>query len=158
MNFFNRFDQLDTTVNRWLVENSSTLLRICTGVVFLEFGLIKFFYGSSPVEGLATYVLTGGLLTGGTATHLVALLECITGACFLSSRSIRLVIWLLGIQLLGALVPFVFFSNELILSLFNTPTLVVQYMLTEIVLVATGLFIAVNWNKTGLGQRKPGLA
>lgn len=154
MNFFNRFDQLDATVNQWLVENSRTLLRICTGIVFLEFGLIKFFYGSSPVEDLATYMLTGGVLADDTATHIVALLECITGLCFLSSRSIRLGVWLLGVQLLGALVPFVFFSNELILSLVNTPALAAQYIITEIVLVATGLFIAISWSKTRIRSQE----
>ena len=154
MNFFDRFNQLDTTVNQWLVENSSTLLRICTGMVFLEFGLIKFFYGSGPVEGLATYLLTGGLLSGDIATLCVAILECVTGACFLSSRSIRLGIWLLGVQLLGALVPLLLFSNELIRSLSTTPVLVAQYIITEIVLVATGLFIAVNWNKSRFRSEK----
>ncbi|RYF76773.1 MAG: DoxX family membrane protein [Cytophagaceae bacterium] len=143
--FFDRFNELDTAFHRWLVDNSSTLLRLFTGVVFLEFGLIKFFYGSTPVEDLTTDLLTGGLLSGDSATTIVALLECITGLCFLTSRSLRFGIWLLAVQLIGALVPFIFFSNELLLSLFYTQTLIVQYILTEVILVAAGIFIALNW-------------
>jgi hypothetical protein len=51
---FDRFDRLDTGLNRWLVANSIALLRVSLGLVFLAFGTLKFFPGLSPIEGLAT--------------------------------------------------------------------------------------------------------
>ncbi|MBO0949001.1 hypothetical protein [Fibrella forsythiae] len=154
--FFARFNQFDLTFNRWLVDHSSTLLRLFTGVVFLEFGLIKFVFGSTPVEDLTANLLTGGLVSGDSATNIVALLECITGLCFLNSRSLRFGVWLLAVQLVGALVPFIFFSNELLLSLFYTKTLIVQYVLTEVILVAAGIFIALNWRAAKLALPSKG--
>ncbi len=55
---FDRFDRLDTSLNRWLVAHSIALLRVSLGLVFLAFGAFKFFPGLSPIEGLATRTTT----------------------------------------------------------------------------------------------------
>ena len=72
---FAQFDRLDTRMNRWLVAHSIALLRIGMGIVFLGFGILKFFPGISPIEDLATRttsVLTFGVLTGHSAMDFVA--------------------------------------------------------------------------------------
>ena len=145
---FNRFDQLDTTMNQWLVANSIGILRFCMGLVFLGFGILKFFPGISPIEELATRtttVLTFGFLSGHSAMNFVAGLECIIGICFLSGRFLRVGVWLLAAQMIGAMSPLLFFPGELFSGPLHAPSLVAQYILKDIILVAAGMVIASTW-------------
>jgi uncharacterized membrane protein YphA (DoxX/SURF4 family) len=98
---FERFDRLDTTLNRWLVANSIPLLRVSLGLVFLVFGALKFFPGLSPIEDLATQTtsaLTFGLVPPGVGLVMIAALECAIGACFVTGRFLRVGVWLMGAQ------------------------------------------------------------
>lgn len=147
-NLFDRFDRLDTAMNRWLVNNSIALLRICLGIVFLGFGMLKFFPGISPIEDLATRttaVLTFGLLSGHAAMSFVAALECIIGVCFLTGRFLRVGVWLMGAQMIGAMSPLVLFPGELFNTPMHAPTLAAQYILKDIILIAAGMVIAATW-------------
>ena len=145
---FDRFDRLDTTMNQWLVAHSITLLRIGMGIVFLGFGVLKFFPGISPIEDLATrttQVLTFGLLRGPIAMDFVAGLECIIGICFITGRFLRFGVWLMAAQMIGAMSPLVIFPGELFAGPFHAPTLVAQYIVKDIILVAAGMVIASTW-------------
>ncbi len=113
---FERFDRLDTRINRWLVAHSITLLRIALGRIFLAFGLLKFFPGVSPIEALATRtttVLSFGLFSGHPGMVLVAALECAIGLCFATGRFLRIGVWLLAFQMLRAMSPLLLFPGEL---------------------------------------------
>ena len=54
ISLFERFDRLDTGLNRWLVANSIALLRTSLGLIFLACVALKFFPCLSRIEGLAT--------------------------------------------------------------------------------------------------------
>lgn len=145
---FNRFDQLDTSINRWLVAHSIALLRIGMGIVFLGFGVLKFFPGISPIEDLATrttYVLTLGILSGHNAMDFVAGLECIIGICFLTGRFLRVGVWLMAAQMIGAMSPLLIYPGELFIKPYFAPTLAAQYIIKDIILVAAGMVIASTW-------------
>lgn len=145
---FDRFDQLDTTINRWLVANSIALLRIGMGLVFLGFGVLKFFPGISPIEDLATrttHVLTLGNLSGHPAMNFVAGLECIIGLCFLTGRCLRVGVWLMAAQMIGAMSPLLLFPGELFPGPHHAPTLAAQYIIKDIILIAAGMVIASTW-------------
>jgi uncharacterized membrane protein YphA (DoxX/SURF4 family) len=147
---FERFDRLDTTLNRWLVANSIPLLRISLGLVFLVFGALKFFPGLSPIEELATQTtsaLTLGLIPPGVGLVLIAALECAIGACFVTGRFLRVGVWLMGAQMLGAMSPLVLFPGELFSGAEGiiAPTLAAQYIIKDIILVAAAMVIAATW-------------
>ncbi len=145
---FNRFDRLDTGMNRWLVAHSITLLRIALGLVFLVFGFLKFFPGISPIEDLATRtttVLTFGVLSGHSAMNFVAGLECVIGLCFITGRFLRVGVWLMAAQMIGAISPLVIFPDELFLHPSYAPTLAAQYIIKDVILVAAGMVIASTW-------------
>jgi uncharacterized membrane protein YphA (DoxX/SURF4 family) len=147
-NLFNRFDQLDTAINRWLVAHSIALLRIGMGLVFLGFGVLKFFPGISPIEDLATrttHVLTLGLLSGHAAMDFVAGLECLIGLCFLTGRFLRVGVWLMAAQMIGAMSPLLIYPGELFIKPYFAPTLAAQYIIKDIILVAAGMVIAATW-------------
>ncbi len=147
-NLFERFDQLDTALNRWLVANSITILRISLGLVFLLFGAMKFFPGLSPIEGLATQTtsaLTFGLVPPGVGLVMIAALECAIGLCFVTGRFLRVGVWLMGAQMLGAMSPLVLFPGELFAGLWHAPTLAAQYIIKDVILVAAAMVIAATW-------------
>ena len=147
-NLFEKFDVLDTSINKWLVGNSIFLLRICMGIVFLGFGILKFFHGVSPIESLATRtttVLTFGEFAGHNAMVFVAVLECLIGFCFLSGMFLRVGVWLMAAQMIGAMSPLFIFPNELFPGPLHAPTLAAQYIIKDIILVAAGMVIASTW-------------
>ncbi len=145
---FERFDRLDTSLNRWLVANSILLLRISLGFIFLAFGALKFFPGLSPIEDLTTQTttaLTFGLIPPSVGLVMIAALECAIGLCFVTGMFLRVGVWLMGAQMLGAMSPLVLFPGELFSGPSYTPTLAAQYIVKDVVLVAAGMVIASTW-------------
>jgi len=146
---FDRFDRLDTVLNRWLVAHSIALLRVSLGLIFLAFGVLKFFPGLSPIKGLATRsttALTFGLIPPSVGLVMIATLEVTIGLCFVTGRYLRVGVWLMGAQMIGAMSPLVLFPGELFSGLLHAPTLVAQYILKDVVLVAVGMVLASTWS------------
>ncbi|MBA2440835.1 MAG: DoxX family protein [Rubrobacter sp.] len=147
-NLFDKFDRLDTSLNRWLVANSIAILRVSLGLIFLAFGAMKFFPGLSPIEDLATQTttaLTFGLVPPAVGLVMIAVMECVIGLLFVTGRFLRVGVWLLGAQMLGAMSPLMLFPGELFTGPLYTPTLAAQYIVKDIVLVAAALVIAATW-------------
>ena len=142
-NPFTRFDRLDTSLNRWLVANSVGLLRLSLGLVFLVFGVLKFIPGLSPIEDLVTQTttaLTFGLVPPSVGLVLVATLESAVGLCLLTGRFLGVAVWLMLLQLLGAMSPLLLFPGS-----WFAPTLAAQYIVKDVVLVAAALLLASTW-------------
>jgi hypothetical protein len=60
-----RLQMIDSAITGWMARFGPELLRISLGIVFLWFGVLKFFPNVSPAQELATRtigVLTGGLI------------------------------------------------------------------------------------------------
>ena len=75
-------DALQLRAADWLGANSRTILRLLMGMIFLAFGLLKFFPGVSPAEGMAVATfdqLTLGLLPDELSRLLVATFETVLG-------------------------------------------------------------------------------
>jgi putative oxidoreductase len=136
---------LDAAVHRFLRAHSIELLRVSVGLVILAFGVLKFFPGVSPVEGLTiktTDALSFGLVPGHIAIVIVATLETIIGLLLISGRFLRLAIYLLAGQLIGVLAPLVLFTGRLFAGPHNAPTLEGQYVIKDLIVVAAGLVVA----------------
>src|SRR5688500_7063872 len=85
-------DNAQKMAARWLSTYSIDALRISLGIVFLGFGVLKFFPGVSPAAALATRtvtVLTLGVLPGWAALLLTASMECAVGLSLLTGRFLR---------------------------------------------------------------------
>lgn len=137
--------KVDAAMHRFLVDHSIQLLRIVVGLLFLVFGLLKFFPDVSPVEELTiktTDALSFGLVPGHIAIVLIASLECIIGLLLITGRFLRIAIYLLAAQLIGILAPLVLFSGRLFAGPHNAPTLEGQYVLKDLLLVASGFVVA----------------
>jgi uncharacterized membrane protein YphA (DoxX/SURF4 family) len=136
---------LDAAVHRFLRANSIALLRISVGLVILAFGVLKFFPGVSPAEGLTiktTDALSFGLVPGHVAIVIVATLETIIGLLLISGRFLRVAIYLLAGQLVGVLAPLVLFTGRLFAGPHDAPTLEGQYVIKDLIVVAAGFVVA----------------
>ncbi|GAA2471832.1 DoxX family membrane protein [Terrabacter carboxydivorans] len=125
-----------------LVAHSLQTLRICLGLVFLGFGIIKFVPGLSPAEAIASATLdrlTFGLVSGHSAVLLTAVTETVIGLTLVTGRFLRVGIVVLGGALIGIMSPLALFTAELFP---HGPTLMGQYVLKDIVLAASALVVA----------------
>lgn len=138
-----RLSGLEAALKALLERWSVPLLRVALGTVFFAFGVLKFFPGVSPVESLvqSTWgVLTFGIVGGQLALVLTAILETVAGLALISGRFARFGLVVLAIAFVGIFSPLVFFPGELFSSV--GPTLLGQYVLKNVVLVAAALVIA----------------
>jgi uncharacterized membrane protein YphA (DoxX/SURF4 family) len=137
-------DRLDRSLVRWLARYSLPFLRFGMGIIFLWFGVLKFFPGLSPANDLAVRtidVLTFGLIPGNISLILLASLETAIGAGFLTGRYMRLTLGLLVFQMAGTLTPLALFPGEAFVQFPYAPTLEGQYIIKNMVLIGAGLVI-----------------
>ena len=140
-----RLEALQGRAAEWLNANGRTLLRLSMGAIFLGFGLLKFFPGVSPAEGMAVATfdqLTLGLLPEAASRLFVATFETMLGVLLLTGWYPRIAIGLLAMQIVGILSPLVLLTGELFAGPFGAPTLEGQYVLKDIILAAGALVIA----------------
>ena len=136
---------LQSLLNRYSVG----FLRVSLGLVFLAFGVLKFFPGLSPAEDIAAATidrLTFGLIGGETAVLMTAVLETFIGLTLVTGKFVRLGLVVLAGAFVGIVSPLVLFTDELFP---HGPSLMGQYVLKDIVLVAAALVVAAG----ALGSR-----
>lgn len=139
-----KFDGIDRRITRWMARNGITILRVALGIVFLWFGVLKFFPGLSPAHDLAARtitVLTFGIVTPAVSVPALALWECAIGLGLLTGKFMRVTLLLLLLQMLGTLTPLVLFPAETWQVFPISPTLEGQYIIKNIVLASAGLVI-----------------
>jgi uncharacterized membrane protein YphA (DoxX/SURF4 family) len=135
-------DGMRAGLTRWLAEHSIDLLRVSLGVVFLGFGVLKFFPGASPAEALVARTidtLSLGIVSGRGAVLLTAVAECFIGLTLISGKFLRAGLLVLAASLVGIMSPLVLFWGDMFPG---TPTLEAQYVFKDIVLATGGLVVA----------------
>lgn len=91
-------NRLDRAITIWMARHGVRLLRVSLGVVFLWFGVLKFFPGLSPATELATRtiaVLTFGTIPGAVAINVLAAWEALIGVGMIFGIAMRATIALL---------------------------------------------------------------
>lgn len=139
-----RYDRLDRAITDWLARAGINVLRLGLGLVFLWFGLLKFFPGLSPAQDLATRTiehLTLGAVGPGVSLPILAAWESLIGLGLLSGRFTRATLLLLAVQMLGAATPLVLFPAETFSQFPFAPTLEGQYIIKNVVLVGAAMVI-----------------
>lgn len=133
------------------------LLAISIGIVYLWFGILKFFPGLSPAENLAQdtiYNLTFGIIGKQLAIILLAIWEITIGILFILSRINRKLIIFTIIHMVFTFTPLLLFPelsfNEYPFSL----TLVGQYIMKNLIIISALLVICPPRKKV-LAKQKP---
>lgn len=126
-------------ISAWLTAASPFMLRCALGIVFLWFGVLKFFPGLSPAEELAgktISVLTSGIVAPSVSVPLLATWESLIGIGLLAFGAKRVFLVMLLLEMPGTMLPFVFFPHETFAQLPLVPTLEGQYIIKNLVLIA----------------------
>jgi uncharacterized membrane protein YkgB len=138
------FDRVDAWITSAMARYGLSMLRLSVGVVFVWFGVLKFFPGLSPAEGLAARtigVLTGGRLTPETSLVILAVWETLIGLGLIFRVALRWTLLLLWLQMLGTITPLFLFPGEAFLRIPYAPSLEGQYIIKNIVLVSAGIVL-----------------
>ena len=140
-----RIDALDARFTAWMSRVGVRLLRVSVGVVFLWFGVLKFFPGLSPAQTLATntmHILTFGLVPAQTALLTLATWECLIGVGLVFGLYLRVTLFLLWLQMMGTITPLFMFPDQCFTRVPYAPTLEGQYIIKNIVLISAGIVIS----------------
>ena len=119
-------------------------ISIAIGVVYLWFGALKFVPNLSPAEGLAKntiHHLTFGLLADEVSIILLAIWEVGLGILLISQLFKRTAVIIAIVHMVLTFTPFLFFPDEVFTSGPFALTLVGQYIVKNIVILAALLSI-----------------
>lgn len=127
-----------------MARSGIPLLRVSLGVVFLWFGVLKFFPGLSPAQDLAgrtVETLSLGMVPPGLSLPVLAGWECAIGLGLIVGVWLRAVLLLLFVQMLGTLTPVFLFPDEVFLRVPYAPSLEGQYIIKNFVLISGALIL-----------------
>jgi uncharacterized membrane protein YphA (DoxX/SURF4 family) len=139
-----RLEPIDVRITEALARLGVPVLRIGLGIVFLWFGVLKFFPGLSPAETLAARTieqLSGGAVGPSVSLPVLATWESLIGLGLLSGRFMRATLLLLAIQMLGTLTPLVLFPAETFSTFPWAPTLEGQYIIKNVVIIGAAMVV-----------------
>ena len=143
-NSYLRLKRIDHAATHWMARYGVTLLRLSLGVVFLWFGVLKFFPNASPAEDLAARTiakLSFGFVGPDVSLPLLGAWEALIGLGLLTRRCMRATVALLLLQMLGTITPLFLFRDETWTAFPFVGTLEGQYIIKNIVLVAGALVV-----------------
>ena len=147
------FERVDLRVTRTLARVGIPVVRVALGIVFLWFGVLKFFPGLSPAETLAARTieqLSGGLVRPELSLPVLAAWESVIGLGLILNRWMRGVLFLLAVQMAGTFTPLVLFPNETFSVWPLVPTLEGQYIIKNIVLIGAAMVVGATVRGGGL--------
>ncbi|MCT7574998.1 doxx family protein [Aliarcobacter butzleri] len=134
------------------MQNTIKLMQLSLGIIFVWYGMLKFFPTLSPAEDLAIKtidIMFFHLIDGSLSIKLLAILEVAIGIGFLSGYYTKLVTIIFLGHMLCTFAP-LFILPEL--SFTHAPyafTLVGQYIVKNIVFILVGVMIYQNETKRG---------
>ncbi len=136
------FERVDPRITGWMARNGITLTRVALGLVFLWFGMLKFFPGLSPAEDLVRRTIAEfPLVPVDLGLMVLAAWEVAIGLGLLLGRFLRLTLLLLFLQMPGTMLPLFFFPEETFVRFPYAPTLEGQYIFKNFVLIGAALVI-----------------
>ena len=133
------FDKPDRTITEWMSKYGLLILRICLGIIFLWFGVLKFFKGLSPAEDLVrntVYFFNPDLFI-----PVLALWESLIGLGLITGKYMRLTLLLLFLQMPGTALPLIILPEKVWTVFPYGLTLEGQYIIKNLVLISAGLVL-----------------
>ena len=132
-------DELDLVITGWMSRHGTQLLRIGLGIVFLWFGMLKFFPGLSPAEGLVrntVYFVDPALFL-----PVLAAWETLIGIGLITGKYMRVTLLLLFLQMPGTALPLIVLPEVVWTQFPFGLTLEGQYIIKNLVLIGAGLVL-----------------
>lgn len=132
----------DEPITEWMARWSMPILRVSVGIVFLWFGVLKFFPGLSPAQSLAIRtidVLTFGLFEENIIIYTLAIWETLIGLGLIFKIYMRETLALLFLQMIGTITPIFIFPGEVFTQIPYGLTLEGQYIIKNAVLISAAI-------------------
>lgn len=145
MKLYNKtLNKADIAITRWMASNGLLLLRFSIGIIFFWFGILKYFEGLSPAEGLATKTIstiTFGLVPDKIIIYGLATWEVLIGLGLIFKVFLRETLLLLYLQMIGTFFPLFLFPKEVFHIFPYSLTIEGQYIIKNIVLLSAGIVL-----------------
>lgn len=144
----NKINRIDKQIAKWMNQLSIPAIRISFGIIFIWFGILKPFDVSSAESLLKATVVWLPFGTPGFWLAAIGWWEVAIGITFLFSRTTKIAIALLFLQMFGTFMPLVFlpevtFQNGNIL----TPSLEGQYIIKNVMIISAALVLGGSYYK-----------
>jgi uncharacterized membrane protein YphA (DoxX/SURF4 family) len=146
-------DRIDDRITRTLARIGVPAVRVGLGIVFVWFGVLKFFPDLSPAQDLAgrtIETLTGGVIGPGVSLPVLAAWETLIGIGLITGLFMRATLLLLAVQMLGTMTPLLLFPDETFTRFPFAPTLEGQYIIKNVVLVAAAIVVGATVRGGGI--------
>lgn len=137
-------DSFRHTARQFTRRHAVLALRLSIGLVYLWFGVVKFFPGLSPAEHIVNEtfrIASFGAIPPDVARALVAAWEFIVGVGLLTGLCMRTTLVLLGLQLAGAMAPLVLMPE----TTWKMPfvlTMDGQYIVKDLIVISAAIVLA----------------
>src|SRR5215207_2330677 len=151
-------ERLDVRITSTLARVAVPTLRVALGVVFIWFGVLKFFPNLSPAEtlvGRTIEQLTFGAVRPDLSLPVVAAWETVIGLGLILGRGLRGVLFLLAVQMAGTFTPLLLFPEETWSVFPIAPTLEGQYIIKNVVLIGAAMVLGATVRGGGLVPEPP---
>lgn len=148
-----RIDPFDRTLTRWLARYSIPILRVGLGIVFVWFGVLKFFPGLSPAEDLVRNTIF--FIDPDLFIPVLALWEVAIGLGLIAGKFMRLTLLLLFLQMPGTLLPLFILPEVTWQHIPYSPTVEGQYIIKNLVLIGAGLVLGATVRGGGIDPEHP---
>jgi uncharacterized membrane protein YkgB len=137
------FDRIDLRITRWMARYSLDVLRLALGVIFIWFGVLKYFPGLSPAEELVRNTIY--FFDPDFVIPVLATWEVVIGIGFLSgfftTKLQRATILLLFMQMVGAGLPLIVLPEVVWTNFPFVLTLEGQYIIKNLVIIGSALVL-----------------
>ena len=138
--------KIDPLIARWMNRWSIPAIRISFGIIFIWFGVLKLLDISSAESLLKATVVWLPLGTPDFWLIVIGWWEIVIGLTFLFSKTTKIAIGLLFLQMFGTfmplfLLPEITFQNGNIL----TPSLEGQYIIKNVMIISAALVLGGNY-------------
>ncbi len=143
-----RLDRWDQTIVQWMARHGLPVLRVGLGIVFFWFGLLKFFPGLSPAEGLVRNTVY--FVDPDYFMPILAGWEALIGLGLITGRFMRTTLLLLFLQMPGTALPMVVLPEVVWTQFPHALTLEGQYIIKNLVLIGAGIVLGATVRGGGL--------
>lgn len=137
--FLSKFDLLDEVITLYMAKYGLTILRLGLGIVFLWFGVLKFFPGLSPAENLVRNTIY--FMNPDFFLQMLAVWESLIGLGLIFGKFMRFTLLLLFLQMPGTILPLIILPDVVWTEFPYGLTLEGQYIIKNLVLIGAGLVL-----------------
>ena len=135
---------MENYLQKRIESGKFTLLAVSIGIVYVWFGVLKFFPGASPAESLAKdtiHYITFGLVPSDVSIILLAIWETVLGFLLIFNVAKKTTIWVALVHMICTFAPIFLFPDMSFAAEPFSLTLLGQYIIKNIVIISALLAI-----------------